>query len=81
MYVKVQYHKPELGENGYGGMEYTYRTELPLKPGDTVIAPTYRGNQRALVVAAYVPSDEIRPAWADRIRTITEYWTEEGKNG
>lgn len=37
MYVTVRYYKPQL--SGYAGMAYTYRTSLPLKAGDKVIAP------------------------------------------
>ena len=68
--VKVQYFKGEI--NGYMGREYSYRTELPLKEGDKVIAPTAKdGNQRTIVTKAGLPESVIDPAWADRVRSIT----------
>lgn len=85
MFVKVVYYKPELDLTGtgsaFGGREYTYRSELPLKTGDKVVAPTYKGDQKAMVVAINVPEQEIDPAWADRIRSIDRYWTQEDGNG
>lgn len=85
MYVKVLYYKPELDlagtGNGYGGREYTYRSDLPLKPGDLVIAPTYKGEQKAMVVASNVPESMIDPAWADKLRNIERFWTQEDSNG
>lgn len=67
MYVKVKYYKGEL--EGYHGREYVYRTSLPLKPGDQVIAPTAKeARQRGLVTGTVT---EI-PAFA--CKEITEYW-------
>ena len=71
MYVNIQYWKPEI--SAYGGKSYLYRTELPLKTGDLVIAPTYKGDQRAIVTRTNVPDREVDPAWSSRIRAVTEY--------
>lgn len=74
--VKVQYYKGEI--NGYMGREYTYRTDLPLKEGDRVIAPTAKDPvQRAIVTQVNLPESTIDPSWAERVRTITRYDTGE----
>ena len=37
MIVKAIYYKP--GQKGYSGQAYTFRTNLPLQPGDHVLVP------------------------------------------
>lgn len=71
MYVNIQYFKPEI--SAYGGKSYLYWTELPLKPGDLVIAPTYKGDQRSIVTRVNVSDSEIDQSWAAKIRTISTY--------
>ena len=71
MYVKAMYHKPEL--RGYAGQSYLYKTNLPVKVGMHVIAPTYKGEQKAIITDVNVDASEINPAWADKIREITEF--------
>jgi len=51
---------------------YTYVSEIPVKLGDVVIAPTKFGKNRAKVVALDVPPAEYA-AFADRLRHITEF--------
>lgn len=75
MICKVQYFKPEM--MAYGGQSYTYRSSLDLKVGDIVNAPTYKGDQKAIVTEIFVPESEINPAWADRIRTVERFWPKE----
>nr|DAK00798.1 MAG TPA: Protein of unknown function (DUF2577) [Caudoviricetes sp.] len=77
MYVTVRYYKPQL--SGYAGMAYTYRTSLPLKAGDKVIAPTKGGDNRAIVLDADVPENSIAPHILPLLREITQYDTEEEK--
>ena len=74
-YVTVQYQKPETST--YVGRAYTYRTSLPLREGDLVIAPTYKGDSPARVFEADVPESRVDPAWADKIREITRYQEDE----
>ncbi len=69
MYVKVMYFKEWSGD--YGGNAYTYSTNLGLKVGDKVMAPTQSGDKKALVVQVNVPVSEINPQWADKIKTIS----------
>ena len=73
MYVKVQYFQDSA--KAYGGNHYLYKTNLPLRYGDPVIAPTYRGNYRAIVTAILDDPNEIRQAMATNMREITEYDT------
>lgn len=47
MYVNVQYEK---SKGIYAGGKYTYRTNLDLKPGDKVIAPTCMNERQKGVV-------------------------------
>lgn len=77
MYVTVRYYKPQL--SGYAGMAYTYRTGLPLKAGDKVIAPTKGGDNRAIVLDADIPESSIASYLLPLLREITHYDTEEGK--
>lgn len=71
MIVKVSYYKPEY--KAYSARGYTYRTELPLKVGDKVIAPTVNGEQKALVTAVNLPESVINPAWSASVKTIAKY--------
>ena len=77
MYVTVRYYKPQL--SSYAGMAYTYRTGLPLKAGDKVIAPTKGGDNRAIVLDADIPESSIAPHILPLLREITQYDNEEGK--
>ncbi len=56
MFITVFYHDDVL--NGYKtGRAYTYDTQLPLKVGDKVIAPTAKNpEQRAIVAEVDVPT-------------------------
>ena len=71
MYVSIVYYDP--ASNSYAGREYTYKTELPLLPYQKVIAPTAKGDKKALVTRINIPEKEINPEWADRIKEIKEY--------
>lgn len=77
MYVTVLYYKPQL--SGYAGMSYHYRTSLPLKAGDKVIAPTKGGDNRAIVLETDVSENSIAPHIMPLLREITQYDTEEEK--
>lgn len=79
MYIKVMYFKDEQGD--YGGRPYTYATELPLKVGDKVLAPTVSGDKKALVAQTEVPEGEIDIRWADKIKSVTAYDNGEADNG
>ena len=74
MYVTVRYYRDEA--SGYAGRPYTYRTELPLKPGDKVIAPTAKGDNAAQVAEINLPDSAVDPTWADKVKEITRYDTE-----
>lgn len=75
MLVSVIYYDEQA--KGYGGKEYTYRTELPLVPYQKVICPTYKGNKKALVTQINLPESVVDPAWADKLREIKEIDHEE----
>lgn len=71
MIIKVQLRKKH--EDEYGGMEYSYRTDLPLRGGEIVIAPTARGLTYAKVTQVNVPEEEIDPRWRDGLREIYDF--------
>ena len=74
--VKVRFYRPAA--NAYGGMEYTYRTNLPLRVNDAVLVPTDKDPaQKAIVTQVGLPESVIDLAWASRVKTITEYDTGE----
>lgn len=77
MICKVKYWKGEL-LNGYAGREYTYLSDLPLRVGDKVVAPTAKEPmQKAIVVATNLPDTVIDPAWKHALRYITQMDEEE----
>lgn len=71
MLVNVRYYKPKL--NGYCGNAFTYRTALPLRVGEKVIAPTKGGDNRAIVVETDVPDSRVAPHILPVLREITQY--------
>lgn len=72
MIVKAMYYKPNL--NGYGGRAYTFRTDLPLKAGDKVLAPGGEGDpKKAIITEVDLPEGVIDVRWADRVKYITQY--------
>lgn len=75
MLVNVRYFKPQL--NGYAGNAFTYKTVLPLKVGDKVIAPTRGGDNRAMVVEINVPEGRVDERVMPLLREITQYDAEE----
>ena len=75
MIVKAMYFKPNL--NGYGGRAYTFRTNLPLQPGDHVLVPGSEADEKpAMITEVNLPESVIDPAWADRVKWITRMDTE-----
>jgi hypothetical protein len=55
--VQVQFRN-RYGE-GYGGTNYTYIADVPLKVGDIVKVPTRYGDSEARVSRIDVPADEV----------------------
>lgn len=75
MIVKAIYHKPKL--NGYSRRAYTFRTNLPLQPGDHVLVPGSEAEEKpAMITEIDLPESVIDPAWADRVKWITQMDTE-----
>lgn len=74
MIVSVKYRK-----NGeYAGRAYSYRTELPLKVGDIVQAPTTGGMKTAMVDRVNVPEAEVPAEWRDKLQEIVDFAPEGG---
>ena len=75
MIVKAMYYKP--WQKGYSGRAYTFRTNLPLQPGDHVLAPGSEADEKpAMITEVDLPESVIDPAWADRVKWITQMDTE-----
>lgn len=58
MYVSVAYRKPDLdteAEQAFTPRKYTYATNLDVKEGDMVIAPTVNGELTAIVREVDLP--------------------------
>lgn len=69
MIVSVKFRK-----NGeFTGREYSYQTNLPLNPGDIVMAPVSGDMKTVRVERVNVSPDEIPPAWRGSLREILEY--------
>lgn len=72
MIVKAMYYKPL--QKGYSGRAYTFRTNLPLQPGDHVLVPGSEADEKpAMITEINLPESVIDPAWADRVKWITKY--------
>lgn len=75
MIVKAMYYKP--WQKGYSGRAYTLRTNLPLQPGDHVLVPGSEADEKpAMITEVNLPESVIDPAWADRVKWITQMDTE-----
>lgn len=75
MIVKAIYYKP--WQKAYGGQAYTFRTNLPLQPGDHVLVPGSEADEKpAMITEVNLPESVIDPAWADRVKWITRMDTE-----
>ncbi len=86
MICKVLYRKYINGTDSgfYGGMEYSFKTELPLKHGDKVLVPSGSENElkRAIVVDANVDPATIEDWVLKILKPITMYDPEGGtQNG
>ena len=72
MFVSVRFWRPEF--EGYSGREYTYRTEMLLRAGDVVCAPTvHNPRNRAIVTGVSLEAPPFD------CREITELWEEDGE--
>lgn len=75
MIVKAIYYKP--WQKGYSGGAYIFRTKLPLQPGDHVLVPGSEADEKpAMITEVNLPESVIDPAWADRVKWITQMDTE-----
>lgn len=75
MIVNIKYFKPRM--NAFFGNAFTYRTALPLKVGDKVMAPTKGGDKRAMVVEINVPESRVDERIMPLLKEITAYDTGE----
>lgn len=73
MYIEVNFKRKD---GQYGGNVYTYNCAFPVKVGDLVLAPTFKGDTPAKVVGIGIAYDEINPKYRDELRTITERYVE-----
>lgn len=73
MYVSVKYRN-DAGE--YVGKGYTYKTSLFVKPGDLVIAPTFKGESPAMVDEVNIPDGKIDIRFIGKLREITKFYKE-----
>lgn len=72
MYVSVKYRQ---SDNAWGYKSYTYQTDLPLKVGERVVAPTYNNpEQEAIVCGVRMPEPPFE------CKAITQRW-EDAANG
>lgn len=82
MIVRVLYRKyiNGLDSGFYGGMEYAFKTELPLKHGDKVLVPSGSDNEqkRAIVVGVDIDPETVEPRILKILKDITMYDPEGG---
>lgn len=72
MIIRVKYFNDKI--KAYSGAEYTYKTDLDLKPYEKVLAPVANSAEpkRAIVTSINLPTSVISPSWADRVQKIKE---------
>ena len=72
MIIRVKYFNDKI--KAYLGAEYTYKTDLDLKPYEKVLAPVANSTEpkRAIVTSINLPTSVISPSWADRVQKIKE---------
>ena len=73
MIVRVKYFNESIG--AYSGAEYTYLSDIEVKPLEKVLVPVGEDGEmkKAIVTATNLPSSVISPAWADRLKKIGRY--------
>jgi hypothetical protein len=73
MYASVKYKQDD---SNYSAKSYTYHTDLPVKLGDHVIAPTPKNQlQEAIVVGVNLPEPPFK------CKSIVEFAAKENANG
>ena len=77
MIVRVKY---KIHDGEYSLSQYAYITSLPLKDGDLVIAPTYKGESIAMVSETNVVAETLPPTVLKVIKEITSYAPTEGED-
>lgn len=74
MIVEVLFYDPLI--NGYAGERYTYYCNIPVLPGQKVLAPVkQRGDivlKNALIMATDLPESVIKDEWRSSMKTITQ---------
>ncbi|MEG0778729.1 MAG: hypothetical protein RSE64_08505 [Oscillospiraceae bacterium] len=58
--------------DAFGGKAYSYFCDIPVKPGDIVLAPTAAGSSLAQIVEVDVPESRIDERILPLLKTITE---------
>jgi|GEM_PF-7015868 len=67
--VTVQFHSKN-SPDGFGGMQYTYKTAIPLEVGEIVVTPTKRGPGKGKVARIGLTEADLSPGI--EYKTITE---------
>ena len=75
-YVKVCYQKKDEPDV-FGMQAYTYKTDMQLKVGDLVIAPTRHGDNVARVFEINVPESKVDVRW--ELKTIEKLYEPDKK--
>ena len=73
MIVRVKYYNDGIA--AYSGAEYTYLSDIELKPLEKVLVPVGDGKEmkRAIVTQTNLPASVISPAWADKLKKVERY--------
>lgn len=73
MICRVKYWNPSI--SAYSGAEYTYLSDMDLKPMQKVLVPAGYENEvkKAIVTAVNLPMSVVSPAWADRLKKVKDY--------
>ncbi|WP_409969574.1 hypothetical protein RFF05_06590 [Bengtsoniella intestinalis] len=69
--IAVVYENKETGK--FEGKPYNYYCNIPVAVGDVVIAPTYKGDSKALVVEIYVNPSTLPAYVLNVLKTISSF--------
>ncbi len=72
--ISVAYKDKRTGQ--FGGQKYSYFCSLLVCVGDTVIAPTYKGDSVARVVEIDVDASSIPESILAKLKTVEEFASE-----
>lgn len=73
MIVRVKYWNDRI--SAYTGAEYTYLSDIDVKPLQKVLVPVGSEGEikKAIITAINLPTSVLSPSWADQLKKVRGY--------